>query len=97
MTNSTSTTVVEVTKHIQDTVIMPHDSQCQSRPHLMSRCHDKDTDRLRCIGLILNKVIFAFKMSLLSETHLMTDVINPTSYSRHTSCQSLQVKCYSID
>jgi len=33
MTNSISTTVVEVTKHIHDTVIMPHDSQCQSQPH----------------------------------------------------------------
>jgi len=32
----------------------------------MSRCH-KD---------ILNKIIFAFKMSLLSERHLMTVVIN---------------------
>jgi len=28
MTNSISTTVVEDTKHIHDTVIMPHDSQC---------------------------------------------------------------------
>jgi len=42
----------------------------------MSRCH-KD---------IINNVIFAFKMSLLSERHLMTVVINPTSYSRHMSC-----------
>jgi len=33
MTNSISTTVVEVTKNIHDTVIMPHDSQCQSQPH----------------------------------------------------------------
>jgi len=33
----------------------------------MSRCHNKD---------ILNNVIFAFKMSLLSERHLMTVVIN---------------------
>jgi len=32
----------------------------------MSRCHNKD---------ILNNVIFAFKMSLLSERHLMTVVI----------------------
>jgi len=29
---------------------------------------------------ILNNVIFAFKMSLLSERTLMTVVINPTSY-----------------
>jgi len=27
------TTVVEVMKNIHDTVIMPHDSQCQSQPH----------------------------------------------------------------
>jgi len=33
----------------------------------MSRCHNKD---------ILNNVIFAFKMLLLSERHLMTVVIN---------------------
>jgi len=33
----------------------------------MSRCHNKD---------IFNNVIFAFKMSLLSERHLMTVVIN---------------------
>jgi len=33
----------------------------------MPRCHNKD---------ILNDVIFAFKMSLLSERHLMTFVIN---------------------
>jgi len=33
----------------------------------MSRCHNKD---------IPNNVIFAFKMSLLSERHLMTVVIN---------------------
>jgi len=46
----------------------------------MSRCHNKD---------ISNKDTFAFKMSLLSERHLMTVVItciNPTSYSRHTVC-----------
>jgi len=45
----------------------------------MSSCHDKDTDRLGCIGLcqdILNNVIFAFKMPLLSKRHLMTVVIN---------------------
>jgi len=40
----------------------------------MSRCHNKD---------ISNNVIFAFKMSLLRERHLMTVVIS-TSYSRHT-------------
>jgi len=40
----------------------------------MSSCHDKD---------ISNNAIFAFKMSLLSEIHLMTVVINPTSYSIH--------------
>jgi len=33
ISNSISTTVVEVTKYIHDTVIMPHDSQCQSQPH----------------------------------------------------------------
>jgi len=33
MTNSISTSVVEVTENIHDTVIMPHDSQCQSQPH----------------------------------------------------------------
>jgi len=33
----------------------------------MSRCHNKD---------ILNNIIFAFKMSLLSESHLMTVVIH---------------------
>jgi len=38
----------------------------------MSRCPYKD---------ILNNVIFAFKMSLLSERHLMTVVIHLTSYS----------------
>jgi len=46
----------------------------------MSSCHDKD---------ILNNVIFAFKMSLLSERHLMT--VNPTSYSRHVMV--LKVPC----
>jgi len=41
----------------------------------MSRCHNKD---------ILNNVIFAFKMTLLSERHLKTVVINMhNSYSRH--------------
>jgi len=34
---------------------------------VMSRCHNKD---------ILNIVIFALKMSLLSELHLMTVVLN---------------------
>jgi len=33
----------------------------------MSRCHNKH---------ILNNAIFAFKMALLSERHLMTVVIN---------------------
>jgi len=33
----------------------------------MSRCHNKD---------ILNNVIFAFKMSLLSERQIMTVIIN---------------------
>jgi len=33
MTNSISTTVVEVTKKIHDTVLMPHDSQCQNQQH----------------------------------------------------------------
>jgi len=42
----------------------------------MSRSHDKDTDK-RCHNKdILNNVIFAFKMSLLSQRHLMTVVIN---------------------
>jgi len=60
----------------------------------MSRCHNKD---------ILNNVIFAFKMALLSERHLMTVVTN-MPYSRHMSCHGyegvmsvctpLQVKCY---
>jgi len=84
MTNSISTTVVEVMRNIHDTVIMPYDSQCQSQPHdsltsfnvklslqrlwqVMSRCHNKD---------ILNNVIFALKMSLLSERHLMTVVMH---------------------
>jgi len=31
MTNSISTTAVEVTKNTHDTVIMPHGSQCQSQ------------------------------------------------------------------
>jgi len=44
MKNSISATVVELTK-ICMTVIMPHDSQCQSQPHdrltsFMSRCHN---------------------------------------------------------
>jgi len=44
--------------------------------------------------------LFAFKMSLLRERHLMTVVINLTSYSRHMSVINmsvlytpLQVKC----
>jgi len=56
----------------------------------MSSCHDKD---------ISNNVIFAFKMSLLSERHLMKVVID-----MHMSCHDyegvmlvlctpLQVKC----
>jgi len=64
----------------------------------MSSCHDKD---------ILKNVILAFKMSLLSERHLMTVVINPSSCSRHMSCHGyegvmpvlctpLQVKCYRL-
>jgi len=51
--------------------------------HVCDNCHDKDTDRLlywlmsRCHNKdILNNDIFAFKMSLLSEKHLMTVVIN---------------------
>jgi len=48
---------------------------------VMSTCHNKD---------ILNNVIFAFKMPLLSESHLMTVVINPTSYSRHRSCHGYE-------
>jgi len=62
----------------------------------LSRCHKNDT---------FNNVIFAFNMSLLNERHLMTVVINLTSYSRHMSCHGyegvmsvlwtpLQVKCY---
>jgi len=53
MTNSISTAVVEDTKNIHDTVIKPHDSQCQSCLNFMSSCHDKDTDRLWCFGLCL--------------------------------------------
>jgi len=61
---------------------------------VMSRCHNNKD--------ILNNGIFAVKMSLLSERHLMTVVINPTSYSRHMSCHGyegtpLQVKCYPND
>jgi len=51
--------------------------------NLMSSCHDKDTDQLcmywfmpRCHNKDLSNVIFAFKMSLLSERHLMTVVTN---------------------
>jgi len=49
---------------------------------VMSRCHDKDTDRLGCIGLcqgvkyISNNVILALKISKLSKLHLMTVVTN---------------------
>jgi len=63
----------------------------------MSRCHNKD---------ILNNVIFAFKMPLLSKRHLMTVVLNmhkPYYMSCHgyegvmsVLCTSLQVKCYQI-
>jgi len=62
MTNSLCTTLVEVTKNI-------HDSQCQSQPHLMSSCHDKDTDRFWCYGLcqdVITKTSLQ-SMSLLSE------------------------------
>jgi len=55
---------------------------------VMSSCHDKGTTRLWCIGLfqgVINKdisknVIFALKMSELSEWHLMTVVTNMTSF-----------------
>jgi len=74
MTNSI-TTVVEVTKNIHDKVIMAS---------WQPSCHDKDTDRLWCCGLcqdvinkdISNNVLFAFKMLLLSERHLIRVVIN---------------------
>jgi len=62
----------------------------------MSGCHDKDTDRLWCTGLCQNKdisnnVIFAFKMSLLSELHLMTVVINPpTVHVQDMSCHGYE-------
>jgi len=47
---------------------------------MMSRCHNKD---------ILNNVIFAFKMSLMSERHLMTVVINMCHVMvMKVSCQS---------
>jgi len=50
----------------------------------MSSCHDKYTDRLRCYALCQDVIaktsqtmsLFAFKMSFLSERHLMTFVIN---------------------
>jgi len=50
---------------------------------VMSSCHDKDTDRLWCIGLCQDVIktsqtmsYLHYKMSLLSEWHLMTAVIN---------------------
>jgi len=42
----------------------------------MSRCHNKE---------ILNNVIFAFKMSLLSERHLITVVIKHAQTLFHMS------------
>jgi len=48
--------------------------QPMSKP--TTSCHDKDTDRLWFMARCYNKDIFAFKMSLLNEWHLMTVVIN---------------------
>jgi len=50
----------------------------------MSSCHNKD---------ILNNVILAFKMSLLSKRHLMTVVIN-FIFKTYVLCTPIQVKCY---
>jgi len=52
MTNLISTTLVEVTKNIHDGLITPN-----VKVNHMSSCRDKD---------ILNNVIFALKMPLLS-------------------------------
>jgi len=59
----------------------------------MSSCHDKDTDvsgydvywfMSRCHNKdILNNVIFAFKMSLLSERQIMTVIINMHNPHKH--------------
>jgi len=59
MTNSISTTVVEVMKNI-------HDSYNDLMTANVKANHM--TVELKCKD-ILNNVIFAFKMSLLSETH----------------------------
>jgi len=48
----------------------------------MSRCHNK---------YILNNVIFAFKMSLLSERLLMAVVINMPYFIFKTSCHGYEV------
>jgi len=58
----------------------------------MSRCHNKD---------ILNNVIFAIKMSLLSERQLMTETSRHMSYHGSEGvmsvlCTPLQVKCYHL-
>jgi len=76
MTNSISTAVVEDTKNIHDTVIKPHDSQCQSCLNFMSSCHDKDTDRLWCFGLCLGVITKTSQtMSyLLSKCHYRAKV-----------------------
>jgi len=67
MTNSVCTTVVEVTNNIHDTVVM---ASCQSQPH-------NNLTSLYVKVVILNNVIFAFKMSLLSESISVTQVTNP--------------------
>jgi len=68
MTNSISTTVVEVARNIHDTVIMAS-WQPMSKPTTWQ------------FNFILCQVVktsqtLSFKMSLLSERHLMTVVIN---------------------
>jgi len=68
--NSISTTVVEVKKNIHDSYngLMTANVKANHMTlNFMSRCHNK---------YILNNVIFALKMPLLSERHLMTVVIN---------------------
>jgi len=97
MMNSMCTTI-EVTKNIHDTGIMaswqPMSKSTtwqswQKHWHVMmywfmSRYHYKD---------ILNNVIFAFKMSLLSERHLMTAVIN--MYKPYFIFMTYVMSCYS--
>jgi len=97
MTNSITTTVVEVTKNIHDTVIM---ASCQSQINLIL-CQVVMTKTLTGYDVMVchnNNVIFALKMSLLSERHLMTVVINMHKpyfiFKTYVLCTNLQVKCY---